>query len=130
MGMFKSYNQLKAQTKEIQRTAPPMADRMADMQARMEQVNVTMSVAPDPSAVIGRGQVLGARDTGTQIQMQNLVEVSLLVTLPGLPPRPVTTQLTVSVLDAGRLTPGAIVAVRGNPATPDVVTIDMTLPAV
>ncbi len=58
MGMSKSYNQLKAQTKEIQRNAPPKADRMADMQACMEQVNATTAVAADPAAVIGRGQVL------------------------------------------------------------------------
>ena len=122
MGFFKSLNQLNKQAKEIDKAAGPMDQRLGAAMAQMQQAQQFMAQqtgAADPAAVMGQAQVLAVRDTGARINMNPSVQLDLLVTLPGQPPYPVSTGMVLSVGDVGRLTAGAIVPVRVNPATPE-----------
>lgn len=131
MGFFKSMRELKKQADEIQRTAPPIEQRLGDAMASMQQANAFLAqqtaaaqAAVDPAAVAGEAQVVAVRDTGTRVNFDPAFDLDLLVTLPGQPPYPVTTRAVVSTANIGRLTPGANVKVRVNPATPTTVHLD------
>jgi hypothetical protein len=69
-------------------------------------------------------QVNAARDTGQLVNMQPVIEISLLVFLEGQPPYPVTLQQVVPMAQMGRLTPGTRLAVKVDPKARESIWID------
>src|SRR5215471_16177909 len=116
MGVFKSVRDLQKQAKEIERSMPPVADRMAAAQARMANLNQMLAAqtqAANAAAAVAAGVADGSavRRTVTingmrQIGMMNfdlLIEFDLTVLPDGLPPYPATTQQCVSQMQIGKL---------------------------
>ena len=128
MVFFKSLNTLNKQAKEIDRAAGPMDQRLGNAMAQMQQAQQFMAqqtaasaAVADPNTVVGEAQIIAVRDTGARVNMNPSLQFDLLVTLPGQPPYPVSTGAVVSMGDLGRLTTGAVVSCRVNPATPELV---------
>lgn len=128
MGFFKDVRRLQKQAKEISKTWDPgasMAQSVQAMQAAgavMEQQTVAarLAVEGDPASA----QVNLACETGQFLNMQPVVELSLLVFLEGRPPYPVTVQQVVPVTQVGRLAPGTRLAVKVDPRAPETIWID------
>ena len=130
MGVLKSMRELKQQARQIERSMPPVADRMAAAQARMASVNEMMAAQTQAAnaAVAAAEGTAGAavRRTVTitgmrQIGMLNfdlLVEFDLTVLPDGLPPYPATTQQRVSQMQIGRLQPGVTLQASVDPSNP------------
>jgi hypothetical protein len=130
MGFLKSLSTLSKQAKEIDRAAPPMEVRLGALSTKMQETQAMMAqqtaaslAAVDPGAVVGEAQILALRNTGTMVSSQPSIQLDLLVMLPAMPPYPATITMVVPTAELGRLTPGATVAVRVNPATPELVHI-------
>ena len=126
MGFFKDLNKLNKQAKELQKNQPPVADQMANAMAQMQQANAFMAqqaaAAPlvhDPLAVEGEAQVLAVRDSGMRVNFNPSLQVDLLITIPGQPPRPATITAIVEPQNLPRVQPGLQLRVRANPATPE-----------
>ena len=116
MGVFGSVRDLHRQAKQMQRNAPPVADRLAYARERMASLNNMMAAQTqaanraaaglaDDSVVRRTVTIVGMR----QIAMVNfdlLFEFELTVLPDGLPAYPATTQQLVSQQDVRRLIPG------------------------
>lgn len=126
MGFFKDLNKLNKQAKEIQKSQPPVKDQMANAMAQMEQANQFMAqqaaaggLAYDPNAVEGTAQVLAVRDTGMRVNLNASLQIDLLITIPGQPPRPATITSVVEPQHLAVVQPGAQLRVKANPQTPE-----------
>jgi hypothetical protein len=131
-GFFESLGAVTEQAKAIDAAMGPVQDRLGAAMAQMQQAQAmlaegtrTAQLATDPDALAGDGQVLAVRDTDTRFDLDPVLEIELLVRLPGLPPYPATVRRVVSVAHLGRLHPGSTVEVRANPAIPDDVHLDL-----
>lgn len=128
MGFFKDVRKLQKQAKEIDKTWDPgagMAQAVQAMQsagAMMEQQTLAARLAVEGEAA--SAQVTAARDTGQLINLQPVIEISLLVFLEGQPPYPVTLQQVVPMAQMGRLTPGTRLAVKVDPRARESIWID------
>ncbi len=65
-----------------------------------------------------------ARDTGTVMNMQPVMEIDLLVFVEGRPPYPATLQQVVPIAQVGRLAPGTRLQVMIDDADPGAIWID------
>jgi hypothetical protein len=122
MGFLKDINTLKQQAKEIDKTFDPGAQmregklRMAAAQEMMAQQTAAMQLAT--TGEDATAQVVAARDTGTQINLQPVLEVDLLVMRTGQPPYPATVRQMVAQAQLGLVAAGSTVSVRVDPANP------------
>jgi hypothetical protein len=66
-------------------------------------------------------QVVAARDSGTQINLQPILEIDLLVMRDGQPPYPATVRQMVAQAQLGLVAAGSAVSVRVDPANPETV---------
>ncbi len=139
MGVFKSMRDLQKQAKEIERSMPPVADRMAAAQARMANLNKMLAAqtqAANAAAAVAAGVADGsaARRTVTingmrQIGMMNfdlLIEFDLTVLPDGMPPYPATTQQRVTQMEVGRLQPGLTLQASVDPSNPAAIWLDLS----
>ena len=138
MGVFKSMRDLQNQAKEIERNAPPVADRMAAAQQRMANLNQMMAAQTqaanaamaaasgmaDGSAVHRTVTITGMRQIG-MMNFDLLVEFDLTVFADGMPPYPATTQQRVSQMQIGLLRPGQTLQAAVDPANPAAVWLDL-----
>jgi hypothetical protein len=128
MGFFKDLRTLRKQGREAYRTFDPAAgvrqakEAMADAGRVMEQQAAAAALAANGKP--GTAQVNTARDTGTMMNLQPVVEIDLLVFLQGQPPYPITVSQVVPVAQVGRLVPGARLTVKVDRAAPDKIWID------
>lgn len=128
MGFFKDVRKLQKQAKEISKDFDPAAqmrqakEAMAAAGQMMEQQTAAATLAADGEAATA--QVNAARDTGTMINMQPVLEIELLVFPQGRPPYPATVSQVVSIAQVGRLAPGTRLAVKVDPRSPGAVWID------
>lgn len=129
MGMFKDIRKLQKQAKEIDKTWDPaaqMREGMQRMQAAQSAIaQQTVAVQLGANGERADAQVLAARDTGTRLDHQPMLDVDVLVTRAGQPPYPVTVRQTVSVANVGRLVPGASIPVMVDPADPTTVMLGL-----
>ena len=92
MGFLKDINTLKKQAKEIDKTFDPGAqmragkERMAAAKQMMAQQTIAAQLARPASGPTPRSSA--SHDTGTQINIQPMIELDLLVTRAGQPPYP------------------------------------------
>lgn len=139
MGMFKDMRNLQKQAREIEKNAPPVADRMAAMQEKMARANQMISAQTqaanaaaaaaaglaDGSAVRRTVMISSMRQVG-MINFDLLVEFELTVMADGMPPYPATTQQPVSQMQIGRIKPGMTLQGAVDPANPAAVWLDLT----
>jgi len=129
MGVFKSMRDLQKQAKDIERSMPPVRDRMAAAQARMANLNQMMAAQTQAanaaaSAVRRTVTINGMRQIG-MLNFDLLVEFDLTVLPDGLPPYPATTQQRVSQLQIGRLQPGLTLQASVDPSNPAAIWLDL-----
>lgn len=128
MGYFKDLRKLGKMGREIQKTWDPGASvaqsmqAMQDASAVMEQQTVAARLAVEGEPAWA--QVNLARDTGQYLNLQPLVELSLLVFLEGQPPYPVTVKQVVPPTQLGRLTPGSRLSVKVDPRARETIFVD------
>ena len=138
MGVFKSMRDLTREAREIERSMPPVGDRMAAAQARMARAHQMMAAQTQAAnaavaAVAGTAGASAVRRIVTitgmrQIGMLNfdlLMEFDLTVLPGGLPPYPATAQQRVSQLQIGRLQPGLTLEASVNPSNPAAIWLDL-----
>ena len=127
MGFFKDVNELRKMGKEASNkfdAKATMADGVARMQAAQnmlaqQTVATQLAIGGEPATA----QVLAARDTGTMINMQPVLDIDLLVSREGQPPYPATVSQMIPNAQLGTVTPGATLAVKVDPANPATVLI-------
>jgi hypothetical protein len=128
MGFFKDISRIKKQAKELSKTFDPGAQMrqtnamLADAGKMMEQQTVAarMAVSGEPATA----QVVAAGDTGEFINMQPVLELSLLIFHADRPPYPVTLRQIVPVAQMARLAPGTTLQVKVDPNLSNTVWID------
>ena len=128
MGFFKDISKIKRQAKELDKTFDPGAqmrqakEALASVGQMMEQQTAAaqMAVSGEPATA----QVSATRDTGTFTNIQPVLDLSLLVFHGDRPPYPVTLRQVVPVAQLARLAPGNTLAVKVDPARPELVWID------
>jgi len=128
MGFLKDLKKLSDQGKEMSKGFDPAA-QMRDATAAMEAAGQMMAQQAEAAHLAASGepasaQVNASRDTGQVINMQPVLEMSLLVFPEGAPPYPVTLRQIVPLAQLGRLTPGSRLAVKVDPGKRDLVWID------
>jgi hypothetical protein len=125
MGFLKDINTLKKQAKEIDKTFDPGAqmragkERMAAAQQMMAQQTTAAQLASTGERA--DAQVVASRDTGTQINLQPMLEIELLVMRQGQPPYPATVRQMVPNSQLGLVAPGSTLSVWVDPANPSTV---------
>lgn len=129
MGFFKDVRTLSRQANEINRNRDVGAE-MAAASAAMTQANQFLNDQAAASRLAAAPrvsmQVLAARDTGTVVNMQAVLELDLLVQPDGGVPFPVTARQLVPSAALGRVVPGSVLTGKADQADPSALWIDWT----
>ncbi len=137
MGFFKDIKKLSDQGKEF-RKQNPVDQQIANAQNSMAQASAMMADMANQSAaataamangVDAFATVTSATQTGAMINFNPVVDLDLLVTMPGGAPLPVRKQETVMQMYLSRCQPGSRLAVKIDPANPAGLWIDWARPA-
>ena len=128
MGFLKDVRKLSKQGKEMSKGLDPAA-RMREASAALEATSEMMAHQTAAAGLAESGdpataQVNGARDTGTVVNMQPVMEIDLLVFVEGQPPYPATLQQVVPIAQVGRLAPGTRLPVMIDRTDPGAIWID------
>ncbi|CAN5410693.1 hypothetical protein BH10ACT3_BH10ACT3_07530 [soil metagenome] len=115
MGMFKDYQSIKKQSKELSKNYD-VTSSMGNMQAQLEALNASMAPVAQGLAisqgVVGTATITSMQHTGAMINSAPACELGLLVMVPGLAPFPVTRNEIVPPMYISRALPGQSVSVR------------------
>lgn len=120
MGLFKSLRELSSVSNELQRDLPPMEDRVAGAMVAMQESQALLGALTEASSVELELRAGGLRATAVVtavsagigvVNMANVVEVQLVVQVPGRPPTPATVRAAVPMHLQHKVTPGAQVPV-------------------
>jgi hypothetical protein len=139
MGFIKGMRDLQKQAKDLEASMPPVADRMAQAQQKMANMNqmlaahtqaANMAAAAasgmaDGSSVRRKVTINGIRQVG-MINFDVLVQFDLTVFPDGMPPYPATTQQAVSQMQIGQLRQGTILEAAVSRENPDMIWLDLT----
>ena len=137
MGFMKDIKKLSDQGKEL-RDKYPVQDQLANAQASMANANAMMANMAQASAAATQAMTNGvdatatitaARQTGTQMNFNPVIELDLLVMMPSGIPMPVTRQETVAQLHLPRCQVGSNLKVKVEPSNPNSLWIDWNTPA-
>jgi hypothetical protein len=132
MGLFKDLRALSKQANEIS-AQYPLSDVVANAQAGMAQAQQLLDTLASTSAEATAGLVNGvestatvvaSRPTGAVVSFNPVIDLDLLVMLPGGIPRPVTRREIVAQLHLVRAQPGSKLRVKVDPADPTRLWID------
>ena len=135
MGFFKNLNKLTEQGDAMQQAMDVKAmnqDAMARMQdasnlmAHMTQQN-TIAAALAANGVDGTASISAVRNTGSLVNYSPVLELDLVVMLPGRPPIPVTRRELVEQMFLGKAQPGNTLPVRANPDNPTELLLNWSL---
>jgi hypothetical protein len=135
MGFFKNLNKLTEQGDAMQQAMDVKAmnqDAMARMQdasnlmAHMTQQN-TLAAALAANGVDGTASISAVRNTGSLVNYSPVLELDLVVMLPGRPPIPVTRRELVEQMFLGKAQPGNTLRVRANPDDPTELLLNWSL---
>lgn len=130
MGFLKDLRTLNKQASEINRNRDVGAE-MARASAAMDQANQFLADQAQVGSSASSGtparlQVLAARDTGTVVNLQAVLELDLLVQPTDGVPYPTTVRTLVPASGLARVAPGSFLTGRTDPAMPASVWIDWT----
>lgn len=149
MGVFASYFKVMKLTNEMEKNSDVKGD-LARMQAGMNGANQTLATmtaqrrsaeraavdGPVDGPVDGRAERIEAAATVTQfvptgmvIAGRPVIELNLVVVLPGGIPLPVAHSTAIDPAQASRLVPGARIVVTLDPADPASLRIDWSKPS-
>jgi hypothetical protein len=128
MGFPKDIRKVTKQAKRMQE-AYPMNQLRKDSMARMEASNKSLEVqvaaiGPITDGIDGTAQVLAVGASAGLINTNPMLPLSLLVNLPGQPPRPMSPTLVIPTGQLARLAGGAAVPVTVSSANSEAVTIN------
>jgi hypothetical protein len=132
MGFFKSMRDLKKIGDEIERTSPPVGQRLGDAQARMAGLSQMMAAQTEQanaaatavtSGVDMTATITATRQVGT-VNFDLMMEFDLTVMPGGLPPYPATVRQTITQMQLVRVHPGATVRVKVDPENPSAIWLD------
>jgi hypothetical protein len=120
MGLLKSARQIHKQANEIGKSWDPAA-QMAQAQVRMAETNETLARLTAAAGLAASGAdatatVVAARETGTMLNMQPVLEIDLTVTPDGQGAFPVSVKQPIAVTQVAALQPGAVLHVKYDPA--------------
>ena len=133
MGFFKDVRQVQHQAHEISANSPRTGARLREMNERMAAANASMASATATAAVVatapvgtatGRAHVVSVGAAGVLVDGTQLVDVSVLVLVPGGAPVPSTVTLSVPISRLGLLAAGATLDVRMDPQDPTSFVVD------
>lgn len=134
MGFFRDMKKLSEQNKQV-REAYPVSGLLAQAQQGMAAMSETLESLADQteSGVIVDGvhttaTVVAVRQAGAMVNFNPLVELDLLVLMPGGVPVPVTRKEVVLQLHLARSQPGQRVKVLVDPTNPARLAIDWVTP--
>ena len=114
MGFFKAQRELLKQAHEIESELPPVADRMAGAQARMNGALASMAAqteAANMALTVGANGIPAAI-TVTSVQQTGMINFNAMLSLEamvmpdGQPPYPATLGLTVNQMQLAYVQPG------------------------
>jgi len=130
MGFFKAERDLMKQAKEIQKSAPPMKDRMANMQNGLSNAMDAMAAqtaAANMALTIGANGIpaTSVAQTGT-LNFDLMLKIEATVMPDGQPPYPASIPLTVNQMQAALIQPGKTFSGKIDPADRTTVWIDPT----
>lgn len=139
MGMFKNMRDLQKMGRDMEAQMGSPADRMAAAQERMASMQQTLAnqtAAANAAAAAAQGLLDGTAVRCTavinsmqQVGMINfdlMIQFDLTIIQDGLPPRPATTQQTVSQMQIGQVRPGMTADAAMDPANPAAIWLDLT----
>ncbi|MFG2041223.1 hypothetical protein [Dactylosporangium sp. NPDC048998] len=123
MGLFGDLRRLQRQANEISANYDPAAQMRAGM-AQMQQAQQTMQAQTEDlellrTGVPGEATIIGLADTGTRVNMQPMVRLSLLVEAGGRPPYPVTRDVLLPLNASAQAGVGQRVTVLVHPQQPE-----------
>lgn len=129
MGFFKDINKLQQQAKEIKKDWDPgqqSRDAVARMKAMNEQFAAAnaAAAAPPEDAVEANAQVVSVGMTSGMMNMDPILPVELLVSLPGRPPMPVSATLVVPMAHLAKVSAGATLPVKVSASNPSAVSVN------
>jgi hypothetical protein len=129
VGIFKDLNAISRSTRESARTADPGA-RFAEMSTGLAALNdslarqtATLTAGPG-EAVPAQVQVVAATPTRSVLAGEPVVDLDVLVLLPGRPPHPARATTPIPAALGHRVVPGAVLAARVDPANPGTFALD------
>jgi hypothetical protein len=131
MGFFKDVHTLHKQAKEIDKTFDPgqqtrdATARMAAMNQQFAQANAALA-APPADAIDATAQIVSVGPSTGMINMDPIVPLELLISSPGLPPRPASISAVVPMAQLARLQQGATINVRVSQSDPSAVAVVWT----
>ncbi len=120
MGLFKSLRELSTVSHELDRSMPPLEDRVAGAMASMQASQALLGALTEASTLEVELRAGGLRATAVvtavsagigMVNMATVVEVQLVVQVPGRPPTPATVRAAVPMHLQHKVTPGAQVPV-------------------
>jgi hypothetical protein len=128
MGFFKDMKKLNDMGKEAQKDFDPAAQMQQGM-AAMQQAQQMMAQQTEAAQLAATGttatlQVTASRDLGTQVNMQPMIELQLLVMPEGGAPYPTTVQQVVPMTALARIAPGSSLTGKVDPANQSLVWIN------
>ncbi|GGM70377.1 hypothetical protein ACFFX1_07205 [Dactylosporangium sucinum] len=132
MGLFGDLRKLQRQAKEIDRTWDPGAQLRAGM-AQMQHVEQQLQAQTADlelvrTGVPGAATIIGLADTGTRVNLEPLVRISLLVEVAGRPPYPVTREVLLPLHASAQAGVGQRVSVLVDPRQPDHILVRWGVP--
>ncbi len=123
MGLFKDLRALSEQAKDI-RDQYPLTDVVANAQAGMAQAQQLLDALATTSSEATAGltdgvettaTVVGSRQTGAVVSFNPVIDLDLLVMMPGGAPRPITRREVVAQLHLVKAQPGTRLRVKVDP---------------
>ncbi|GAA2626523.1 hypothetical protein GCM10010399_67540 [Dactylosporangium fulvum] len=132
MGLFGDIRKLKQQADQINADWDPAAQMRAGT-AQLQHVQHSMEAQTADLELLRTGlpaaaTVIGLADTGTRINLQPLVRISLLVEVAGRPPYPVTREVLLPIHASAQAGVGQRVSVLVHPHQPDRVLVRWGVP--
>lgn len=139
MGMFKNMRDLQKMGRDMEKSLPPAGERMANAQQRManaQQMMANQTAAANAAASVAQGLADGTAIRCTaiinsmqQVGMINfdlMIQFDLTIMQDGMPPRPATSQQTVSQMQIGQVRPGMTADAALDPNNPNAIWLDIT----
>jgi hypothetical protein len=136
--MFKNMRDLKNMGKEMEAQYGSPADRMANAQQRManaQQMMANQTAAANAALRLQQGlqdgtavkctAVINAMQQVGMINFDLMVQFDLTIMQDGLPPRPATSQQTVSQMQIGQIRPGMSVDAAMDPSNPAAIWLNL-----
>ncbi len=133
MGFVNNLRAIRKQAKEIDKTWDPGA-QMREGLARMQQMNQVMAAQTEALelervGVPATGTVIALTDTGSRLNFNPVVRLSVLVEHGDRPPYPVTKDVILPVQATAQACVGQRVALLVDPADPQQILVRWGQPA-